>query len=648
MIEPFVKDVLHLFQQFDSSTVTVISSHGIVKIGAENGRDLHLWQDGSSGLFSCVTERKNMFDDVEDYALALLCDIPLIGDLLFHHLEEIEDEAVEKAAFDLRDEFESCQTSADYLATINQCTIAEIDKWKLIALEQLIVLGRLSETTEADLREEIIDCLARAAEETYLRRKKDYEVACQNDLEHQNQKEGHNRQLKQEMEAAQKEIAQLEAHVKETLKIELEVENEYKKQQSKASEKRNQELQAKRLLDNKNVESEKKLEELRKKKAETEAEIQRIKNEENRTLEKAKKVSDVLEHTGIELDSVGHTMQIRRDQLESGQESLARLEEKQRKLALQEQELIIESQDKTERKHKEPQSLNINEARIQQLKAKKEQNAWREFQVALAGSVPPYKLVCQKSSFVQRVKGLDRPEHLFELIITEFKLNMKNFSDLIAYAQSVEVCKASILKEVRDTVMEMFAEPRNDFIRQPWRITGDALLLSQVKDQLPNKYCEEIQICASRVIYVDCDWTIPGVNVVLSAPRIQMIGERRQISTSGRDAEEFSNKQASNAVREGENGDHGKNGAAGESAGNFWICCAHLSGRHLHVVANGGDGADGQDGGDGRQGQGGSDGDDGEITDPPSRGIGIINSLNWTWEIRLDSTRLIWLKMCSM
>ena len=632
--KPLLKDVVSFIHQFDSNfdiffPVAIINSRGIVKIiskdGQKNGsKDLLLWQDGQKGLFSCITERRNMFKDAEDYALALFRDIILIRDIMFHHLELMEDAAVENAALSFGDQIQSCKTPGEYLAVISQCKITESDRWKLIALEELANFGhQLSEEMERDLKEEINDCLARASEDTYLRRKNDYETACQKDVERENERERHNRQLKEEMEATRKEIAELEADIEETRKKESEMQKEYEKHQSQAKNKKEQELQAKTFFEQKSKVIGQKQEELRKQKAQAEAGVKRIQKEENLAIENAKKASREIDRAGNQLNSVHHTARRRRDQLEEHKENIARLEKEQHQLSLEERQLTTESQSKTESKQEKLQNVKKNQDRIQQLR---ERNAWRQFQIALDESIPPYQLVAKKNSFLQKVDGIKQLDRLVELINSEFHIDINDYQYLIYYTRNCGASKEQHLNLVKNTIRRLLVEPKCDYVQNPWRISGSALLLSQVREQITKNPCEEIHFCASKVLYVDCDWAFPGTSVALSAPRVQIIGDARRIDTSGRSAQEFDSKKAANGKRKGENGDHGKSGAAGESAGNFSIDCVHLSGGKLHVVANGGKGADGQDGGDGQEGSDGGDGKDGEISDRPLEGIGIINA----------------------
>ena len=78
---------------------------------------------------------------------------------VFHHLELMEDEAVERAALDLGDKLQLCQTIGEYLAVISQCNIDERDRWKLIALEELVNFGhQLPEAIESDLKDDRFMC----------------------------------------------------------------------------------------------------------------------------------------------------------------------------------------------------------------------------------------------------------------------------------------------------------------------------------------------------------------------------------------------------------------------------------------------------------------------------------------------------------
>lgn len=129
---PFIQEVLSLLPPSLLDKLvnfTVFPDNGLVKITLKEGEDLFLWMEKTKGLFSCVTQYKNMFDGVEDRTLAVLRNLHLIHDLLFHHLDKKGDEEVEKAALDLTDKLQECKTPADYLAVMNQqCNIVEVTR----------------------------------------------------------------------------------------------------------------------------------------------------------------------------------------------------------------------------------------------------------------------------------------------------------------------------------------------------------------------------------------------------------------------------------------------------------------------------------------------------------------------------------------
>jgi hypothetical protein len=256
-----------------------------------------------------------------------------------------------------------------------------------------------------------------------------------------------------------------------------------------------------------------------------------------------------------------------------------------------------------------------------ELELKKEKAAWEKFRVALNESVPPYELVRDGSS--NAIYSITSCDQLINALI-----GLKTFRapDDLPYLKSYAAKNSGdfrkTIHEILDSLRQCDYKPMKpgDFLR----FSGKAILLSSVKNALKYEYkFDEVHVCASRVIYVDCDWNMGAKNVALSAPQIRVVGGRRRIATSGKDAATISEKKADDARHAGANGDHGAHGAAGESAGHVTIKCDQLVGA-LHIEANGGQGADGQDGGDGRNGRDGSDGSDGHAT-KPDEGIGFWN-----------------------
>lgn len=641
--DPSITNVLMLMRRFcgdskflSSNAVTVISSHhGIVRFDTKRRfgdqvpkpNDLFVWQDGTSGRFSCITQMKNTFTDENDYILALLRDIGLIRDLILHHLELVKDENVENAVDELLGKITLCQSARDYLAAINQCNFDRADKWKLLALEQLADVAKLSEDVEHDLKDEIIDCLVRASEDTYLRRKHDYETECRNDIENQNLKERQNRDLEDQTKAAEEEITQLESIIKDAETKEIEAQKALEQLTSNLKEKKDQEQNANQLLNQKQTEYQHKLKDLKERKSEAENIKKRLENEECTSRVKAKLVAQGIQYIQQQMHSVSETMQSNQARMEDETNSIAELQSEQRRLNTQEKELEFKKQYMKDGVKSASQLLKSNQTKIQE---KKQQKAWLEFQMKLSKSIPPYKIIHQKTSFIKRVNSIDKLSTLFSEIIDNFELQGINHFDLKSYAENLGITRESIQKKVVNIVLDQLTEPKTSFVRSPWRVSGCSFLLSEINYEIikmsKNRNCEEIHICASKVIYIDCDLTLPETTVALSSPNIKVVGaSTRQIDISGSDATEFYDIQASHAKRMGENGDHGRCGQAGKSAGHFLISCDNLTGGKLIVKANGGNGADGQNGGDGLEGTNGTDGKDGEITDRPSEGIGFWN-----------------------
>jgi hypothetical protein len=91
---------------------------------------------------------------------------------------------------------------------------------------------------------------------------------------------------------------------------------------------------------------------------------------------------------------------------------------------------------------------------------------------------------------------------------------------------------------------------------------------------------------------VDCSITAPGINIVLSAPTIQVVSSALFIDTSGSPAQGLPCQKADKVERLGESGNHGENGEAGENGGDVFIKCDAFSGS-LNIKACGGAGAAG-------------------------------------------------------
>ena len=583
----------------------------------------NLWQDGINGLFKCVIQRRRMFKDEVDYIDALLRDVIHLRDLFYCRLEVFPDKQIENEAIELATKLRACEKPADYLSVLKEDgKIKDQDKWKILALEELVDVGQLSEEAENDLREEIIGCLAQAAEDSVVKRKKDYETARRKVLEQEIEKQKHNRDLAQQINAAQKEIAEMESdNAKKSISLNK-TQEQLKQEQQKAEAIKSEEQRAKQLLEKKNFEYNLKAQQLAEQKAAMEREIKSLQEKERRELAKAKEADRGIQKSEQELDSINQFLQNQRAKMKEIEKSLNQVKAEESQLKHNQQKLMDEMKDAAEQARRKLQNLNINQERIQQLTSKREVNAWRNLLLKISQCIPPYNLVKNSSnSFIRRVKEERQLRDLVEYIIEELELQIDHKMDVRSYvANLLGTEKTSKEEELRASLIDLVAQPKYDLVQQPWRVSGPILLLSQIKEHIGSK-CQEIHICASRVIYVDCDWTIPGTSVAVSAPHVRVVGAKRTIDTSGLNAEEFCNRQASHAERNGESGSHGADGAAGGSAGHFSIDCAYLSNGKLQVLANGGFGADGQHGGNGAAGLNGTDGRDGEISsDAPESG----------------------------
>lgn len=223
--------------------------------------------------------------------------------------------------------------------------------------------------------------------------------------------------------------------------------------------------------------------------------------------------------------------------------------------------------------------------------------AWKKFEVQLNNWIPSYDLVKEGNQN--------------ELFSYNSELILKYFSNLDSarnpfLKKYVDQYRTDFLVKTRAILSDMVKPPTWEKFNRgsigAW--TGKSIRLRSINHQ---RYREdEIQVRAEKVIYIDCNWELPGTNLILCAPNIIALN-KPLIDTSGSDASEFNRKKAADGAHQGQSGSDGRDGEAGESAGNVAITCEKMSGR-VRVKANGGNGADGQDGGDGRSGTSGRDG----------------------------------------
>ncbi len=268
------------------------------------------------------------------------------------------------------------------------------------------------------------------------------------------------------------------------------------------------------------------------------------------------------------------------------------------------------------------QRVNAIDKRIADEDILLEQLAWNQLLLDLAnpGFVPDYKLACERQNheifkienaclLAVKVNDLLHP--------SSTTANKERRATLENYVKK-QWNTNQILKELRSALDKFVGREINNGTtrNQILTINGESsVVLRKIASSVNLYNCREIVIKAERVIYVDCDWTVPGISVTLSAPLIHIIrspdgGGERTITTSGRDGIKHENWKANDGNGAGASGSHGLAGQDGEDAGNVNIYCQDWFGR-LKVVARGGKGADGQDGGDGQQGHKGYDGQDG-------------------------------------
>jgi hypothetical protein len=311
----------------------------------------------------------------------------------------------------------------------------------------------------------------------------------------------------------------------------------------------------------------------------------------------------------------------------------SQIKESEGEIARLEQELTIEEEsntttgrtDKTPKLQKSDSQLSraamLVLTKRNNLQKKKEKLAWDRFRSLLSGSLPRYELARQRRN--HRIFG-DQYSNVTDFaddVINEFVLKekfIKKEDDLSNLKSFIEHNTSDAKTEIVRILEDMVKEPMQITTNPKWKFDGNVLVLSQILDKVKPKMpltCEEIHICATSVLYIDCDWVIPGISLGISAPRVETVGQRT-IDTSGHHAKQIGNKNARDGVGPGVSGDKGLNGDAGQSAGHISIQCDTFYGSKLSIRACGGNGADGQNGGNGMPGSDGKDGEDAKLKPP--------------------------------
>jgi hypothetical protein len=234
------------------------------------------------------------------------------------------------------------------------------------------------------------------------------------------------------------------------------------------------------------------------------------------------------------------------------------------------------------------------------------------------GFVPDYNLACERKNHkIYKEKNASQLAlNVFALLHPPSSANKEKRAALEKYVKN-QSNKNKVLKELHSALNNFVGREISDGITRNHILTiqGEAsIVLKKIASSVQLDGLQKIVINAQRVIYVDCDWKVPGISVTLSAPLIRVVSapgvEKRTITTSGYDGKEHKSLKAADGNGAGASGSHGLAGEDGEHAGNVRIDCESFIGR-LKIVAHGGKGADGQNGGDGQPGHKGSDGADG-------------------------------------
>ncbi|XP_046437877.1 uncharacterized protein LOC124188985 [Daphnia pulex] len=248
-----------------------------------------------------------------------------------------------------------------------------------------------------------------------------------------------------------------------------------------------------------------------------------------------------------------------------------------------------------------------------------EKLAWNQLLLDLANPafVPDYNLACQRRNheiYKERNASLLAVK-VFDLIHPPSTANREKRIMLQNYLNS-QSNKNEVMQKLLSALDKFIGREISNGITRNHVLTIDgeaSVVLKKIASSVKLGGCRKIVIKAERVIYLDCDWKVPGISVTLTAPLIHVCSPgvgTWTIDTSGRNGTEHEHLKADDGNGKGGSGNHGLAGQDGEDAGNVNICCQDFKG-FLKIVARGGKGADGQDGGTGQPGSKGYDGRDG-------------------------------------
>ncbi len=208
----------------------------------------------------------------------------------------------------------------------------------------------------------------------------------------------------------------------------------------------------------------------------------------------------------------------------------------------------------------------------------------------------------------------ERGIYLFRSYDGNLRAKIRHENDLIDEINLTELSKSE--KEIQELLSNLEWPTRKK------KVSLDSKLINYIFDLC--KGVRDIYIDIPGLLYLDCDFKIPGKNIIINAHNVY-VKKSSTIDLSGRNGREFLHnalsgeeiRKANNAADVECNGRSGKNGlsgAAGESSGNLIINTTVINEdeHELTIIVNGGNGANGQNGGDGEKGKDGTDGKDGE------------------------------------
>ncbi len=611
--------------------VECLTTQGIIRIANKTplnpseSKYVYLWQDAENGSYYSIIKRQHSYSkDHQTYVQILLSNISRYArDFFSSKLDEKSapnDETLASTAEQHRVALTSCLTVTHYLSFFN---LWNASAGLTTALEELIQLESTARGEEAselveDLRREIFSCLADATKDSCLHRAKLYETARLKSIEERDEAEKENwilkvivkknrekiALLKKELEVRESDLDQAEQQVDGSLanltqaerrKNEKEGSIRWKETQFQKTQKEleDKKIKVQKEIDNKNG----KMEELTKQIRKMELEKQEIQR-------------------NIELDQWMSANY--KAELDQKANAIAKLDARKKQIENERKSFLEQQQNLQESYRNVVEEAKRNAAGIEKCKAElrtaQEEDAWNWFRLKLEESIPPLPLAAQGSK--HQLFSITTPKELLDEVqrVFEIKAEGQRGSLLRSYVKTKS--QNEIIGEMHNVFTKMISEPKWSMIGCPWKVSASALTFSDVLNTLTAKNlrkCEEIHICASRVIYIDRDWITPGISLALSAPFIKVIGSRLKIDTSGEDAKAQRKSKAKSGRGSGLSGDDGAHGEAGQSAGHVTIVCDNLQG-DLRIEARGGAGSDGQSGGDGADGLQGSDGEDGSLS----------------------------------